>query len=109
MRNWRVFYEKYAPKKMQNWCSVDVSIAIALKILGIEGNALNKNSALSFTHMKPKIQNTQHLLTKWTDSLPVDFGEKGLYINGYKQSGVLHYVEDNFLTNDVIKWLEEKV
>ena len=38
------------------------------------------------------------LPAKWTDALPVDFGNDSIYINGYKQSGVLHYVEDEFLT-----------
>ena len=32
-----------------------------------------------------------------------------ILINGYKQSGVLHYVEDEFLTDDVVQWLEERV
>ena len=39
--------------------------------------------------------------------LSVDLGED-IIINGYKQSGILHYVEDEFLTEDVIHWLEEK-
>ena len=109
MRNWKVFYEKYAPKHFQNWCSVDVSVAIALKILGIEGETLHKDSLLSFTHMKPRVQNLNSPPTKWTNKLPVDIGKSGIIINGYKQSGVLHYVEDEFLTNDVVKWLEEQV
>jgi hypothetical protein len=41
--------------------------------------------------------------------LPVDFGNNKLYIGGYKQSGILHYVEDEFLTADMLKWLEECV
>ena len=36
-------------------------------------------------------------------------GDDKLYIGGYKQSGILHYVEDEFLTPDMIKWLEERV
>jgi len=88
---------------------VDVSVAIALKILGIEGETLHKDSLLSFTHMKPRVQNLNSPPTKWTNKLPVDIGKSGIIINGYKQSGVLHYVEDEFLTNDVVKWLEEQV
>jgi hypothetical protein len=109
MSNWKVFYKKYAPKSFQNWCSVDVSVAIALKILGIEGETLHKDSLLSFTHMKPKVQNLNSPPTKWTNKLPVDIGKSGIIINGYKQSGVLHYVEDEFLTDDIVKWLEEQV
>jgi hypothetical protein len=104
MQNWEIFYKKYTPNKMQNWNSVDVSAAIVLKILDIEYSKL-----LSFTHMKPQIQNWQHIPSKWTDALAVDFGNDKIYINGYKQSGVLHYVEDEFLTADMLKWLEGRV
>jgi len=109
MQNWKYFYKQYAPNNFQDWCSVDVSVAIALKILGIEKDTLHGDSLLSFTHMKPRIQNLDNPSAKWTDVLNIDIGNLGILINGYKQSGVLHYVEDNFLTNDVVKWLEEKV
>ena len=109
MKNWKVFYRKYAPNNFQNWCSVDVSSAIALKILGQENNTLHQDSLLSFTHMKPQVQNLNSAPSKWTDLLPVDLENSDILINGYKQSGVLHYVEDNFLTDDVVQWLEEKV
>ena len=104
MQNWKVFYQQYAPKNMQNWNSVDLSAAVALKILDSK-----INNDLTFTHMKPQVQNWQHLQSKWTDVLPVDFGNNKLYIGGYKQSGILHHVEDEFLTADVLKWLEECV
>jgi hypothetical protein len=108
MKNWKLFYQKYAPKDIQNWNSVDLSAAIALKILDTHGYSLNNNSMLTFTHMKTQLQNWNHVPSKWTDVLTVDFGSN-LYIGGYKQSGVLHYVEDEFLTADMLKWLEERV
>ena len=107
MQNWETFYKKYTPKHQQKWCSVDVSVAIALKILDMQGQAL-ENSNLTFTHMKPNVQNLQNTKEKWTDMLSVDYGN-GIYINGYKQSGILHYVEDEFLTDDMVKWLEEQI
>jgi hypothetical protein len=108
MQNWQTFYNKFAPNNKQDWCSVDLSVAIALKILDMQGYCLDK-SLLTFTHMKPRLQNLDNPPVKWTDALSVDFGDNGLYINGYKQSGVLHYVEDEFLTNNLLAWLEEKV
>jgi len=104
MTNWKVFYQQYAPKDMQNWNSVDLSAAVALTILD---SKINNN--LTFTHMKAQTQNWQHAPSKWTDVLPIDFGNDTLYIGGYKQSGVLHYVEDEFLTVDMLGWLEERV
>jgi hypothetical protein len=108
MKNWQTFYNKFAPNSRQDWCSVDLSVAIALKILDMQGYYLDK-SLLTFTHMKSRLQNLNNPPVKWTDALSVDFGDNGLYINGYKQSSVLHYVEDEFLTNNMLAWLEEKV
>lgn len=108
MQNWQTFYNKFAPNSRQDWCSVDLSVAIALKILDMQGYYLDK-SLLTFTHMKSRLQNLNNPPVKWTDTLSVDFGDNGLYINGYKQSSVLHYVEDEFLTNNMLAWLEEKV
>ena len=108
MRHWKIFYKKYAPNRFQDWCSVDVCSAIALKILDNQGDTLHNDSLLSFTHMKPHVQNFTDPPAKWTNILPVDL-DNTVIINGYKQSGILHYVEDEFLTNDVIKWLEERV
>ena len=104
MQNWETFYKLYTPVNMQNWNSVDVSAAIALKILNID-----YTSNLSFTHMKPHTQHLTHISSKWTDALSVDFGKDTIYINGFKQSNILHYVENEFLTNDMLLWLEEKV
>lgn len=103
MNNWEVFYKTYTPLSMQTWNSVDVSAAIALKILDID-----YTSNLTFTHMKPHVQNIEPVPSKWTNDLSVDFGDN-IYINGFKQSGVLHYVEDEFLTLEMLKWLEERV
>ena len=107
MQNWEIFYKTYAPNKLQEWCSVDVSVAITLKILDMQGYSLN-HSPMEFTHMKPYAQNIANPQSKWTDILSVDFS-KEIYINGYKQSGVLHYVEDEFLTDDALDWLKERV
>lgn len=103
MTHWEEFYNNYTPNKIQNWNSVDLSAAIALKILDI-----NYSKTLTFTHMKPYAQHWTTVPTKCTDILSIDFGNN-LYINGYKQSGILHYVEDEFLTADMISWLEERV
>ena len=59
--------------------------------------------------MKSRVQNLNNTPSKWTDVLPVDLDNSNILINGYKQSGVLHYVEDEFLTDDVVQWLEERV
>lgn len=109
IKNWEIFYKKYAPKSMQRWCSFDLSVAIAVKILDLEGYVLNNSNMLSFTHMKPMVQNLSNISSKWLENLTVDYGNNDIYINGFKQSGVLHYVDDDFLSSDMLAWLEEKV
>ena len=106
VKNWQYFYKKYTNLKMQNWCSMDVSAAIALKILGIQSYCTNEQ--LTFTHLKPHMQNFTQVPSKIFDECKIDIDD-GIYINGYKQKGVLHYVEDGFLTEDVLSWLEEQV
>ena len=108
MNNYEMFYSKYAPKNLQKWSSVDLSAAIALKILSKDKGAIEKNSIFNFTHMKSRIQGVEPTSDNWTDFLSIDVG-KDLMINGYKQTGILHYVDNNFLTDDIINWLEEKV
>ena len=107
MKNHNLFYKKYAPSNIQKWNSVDLSAAIALKILDRHKTAID-TELFNVTHMKPYIQNCQATSTKWTDFLTVDLNDS-IMINGYKQKGILHYVEDEFLTNDVMSWLREKV
>ena len=103
--NWQDFYEIYTPIKSQNWCSIDLSAAIASKIL--DSNI--SNNRFTFTHMKPQVQNWKTTQSKWTNVVPVDFGNSNIYIGGYKQSGILHYVEDEFLTPNMLSWLEEQI
>jgi hypothetical protein len=107
MKNHNLFYKKYAPSNIQKWNSVDLSAAIALKILDRHKTAID-TELFNVTHMKPYIQNCYATSTKWTDFLTVDLNDS-IMINGYKQKGIFHYVEDEFLTQDVMTWLKEKV
>ncbi len=107
MKNHNLFYKKYAPSNIQKWNSVDLSAAIALKILDQHKTAID-TELFNVTHMKPYIQNCYATSAKWTDFLTVDLNDS-IMINGYKQKGIFHYVEDEFLTQDVMTWLKEKV
>ena len=108
MKNWKLFYKKFSPKKQQGWCSFDVSVAIAIKILGKQKYYLN-NQAYGFTHLKPYMQNLTYAPQKCFDLLKMDFGDNGIFINGYKQHGILHYVEDEYLTDELINYFKEQV
>lgn len=106
VNNWALFYSKYAPNEYQKWCSIDVSVAIASKILGNENDITDPNSFVTFTHMKPIVQGWYNKPEKWTRVTGRYFTEGKLFLGNYLQTRVLHYVEDEFLTDELLKKME---
>lgn len=100
-KNWKVFYNKFAPLYKQSWESFDVNCAIAYKLL----NLPSIKTPLTFTHMKPHGQYWEHVPEKWTDYLDISIDES-IYLGNFTQKGVLHYVEDEFLTDTVLEFVE---
>jgi len=108
MNNWELFYGKYADIDYQNWCSMDVSCAIVSKLLDNESDITQNNSYITFTHMKPHIQGWKEIPEKWTRVIGSYLTNDGDFLLGnFKQTGVLHYVEDEFLTDDLLLRLEK--
>ena len=107
VNNWELFYSKYAKENYQNWCSIDLCAAITSKILGNEKEITDPNSFITFTHMKPKLQKWYSVPEKWTKVVGKYFTDEGtLFLGNYAQSRVLHYVEDEFLTDNILEKLE---
>jgi len=106
VNNWALFYSKYAPNEYQKWCSIDVSVAIASKILGNEHDITDTNSFITFTHMKPIVQGWYNKPEKWTKVTGKYFTEGKLFLGNYLQTRVLHYVEDEFLTDELLEKME---
>lgn len=107
MQNWALFYTKFAKERFQNKCSVDVSCAIVSKILGNEKEITNPNSYITFTHMKPHVQKWQAIPNKWTRVIGKYYKDDGsLFLGNCLQTRILHYVEDEFLTDDIIEKLK---
>ena len=65
----------------------------------------NIKTPLSFIHMKPHAQHWDNVPTKWTDYLDVHIDEE-IYLGNFTQKGVLHYVEDEFLTDELLEYLK---
>jgi hypothetical protein len=109
MWNWGDFYKISLSKIPQAWCSFDVCTAITAKLLDRMYTIGDKNNILEFTHMKTHLQNVP-LGDKWTDKLFVDLtSDLELIVGGIKQAGIFHYVEDEFLTDEIIDILEDAV
>lgn len=98
-QNWESFYSKFLKTQPQRFLSIDVTAALALKFSGLEETAIVKQSSIpSFTHMKPAIQSWPQIPEKWTNTVPSYFSKHcELTVGGYKQQGLFHYVEDEFL------------
>jgi hypothetical protein len=105
VKNWEVYYALYAPKYTQKFCSMDVSSAIALKIM--EDEAYGIANPLSFTHMKPAVQGWDIVPNSWQSSVIIEYGDQ-LKLSNFLQNGVFHYTEDKFLTDEIILDLEKK-
>ena len=107
-KNWDTFYKKYTPVATQKFYSVDVSSAIACKILGIEKEVTDKNSFVNFVHMKSKLQNWNDVPGKWTDKVSSSVNKNGnLFIDNIMQDKIFHYVENEFLTDNIIESIEQ--
>lgn len=106
--NWEYCYKQFTPNKMQNWLSLDMASAIAIKMLGIE-EVVDKASPLEFVHMKPGIQNIRPIPSSWQNVLDCEFSKSGLVVGNYKQHKLFHYVEKDFLTDEIIFTLQELV
>ena len=107
IENWKLFYDKYTPTKKQKWCSMDVSSAITSKLLCNEDEITANDSFINVVHLKPKHQGWKFDYVKSSTAVTLNFSKNNFYIGNYKQNGIIHYVEKGFLTDYLIKQLEE--
>lgn len=104
--NWQRIYYDNAPKHQQKFFSMDVTVSIAAKMLGIDNEIVHGGSPFTFKHMKPAIQGWDPIPESWLTQLMVHFNDNNeLYFNNFKQSGIVHYVDDQFLTDQIIEKL----
>lgn len=84
----------------------DEAFALSAKILGID-----VSHDLSFprvVHMKGQIQNWPWPADVWSDHVGFYLNRKGqLKIGNYQQTGIVHYVEKDKITQEAINILEE--
>lgn len=109
VNNWKMFYDLFLKNHKQDFCSLDVSAAIVVKILDNKDIVLDQTPILKFVHMKPGIQDWGSTPNKWTNV--VDFimdKDLNLFVGNFKQTGLFHYVEDEFLTDQILNLLYEK-
>lgn len=107
VKNYKIFYEKFMPNQAQEFCSLDVSSALAVKLLDAENEFTIKHSPISFIHMKKELQNWSNIPTTWTSCLSVNFNKDfKLFLSNNLQNGLFHYTENEFLTDKILEILE---
>lgn len=108
--NWELFYGKFVSKNYPKIPSMDVTVSLVSKVLDCEGLTSNPNSIVTFTHMKPMVQNWEDPTDSWQDSVGSYFdNDCRLKIGNFQQTGLFHYVEYSFLTDYMIYRLEDKL
>ena len=106
--NWEWCWTQYAPKEYQKWLSMDLASAIAIEISGLQDQALDISGPLTFTHMKTPLQGWDHVPAKWQNTLTCMLdGRAKLYVDNIRQGPLFHYIEKDFITDNILKKLEE--
>ncbi len=96
------FYENFASKNRQKFCSMDLNASLAVKFMGAETEFLIDTNTPSFIHMKSAIQGWSSSNKSWQDTVSYDYNGS-LTVANIAQLGVFHYTEDDFLTEKVLE------
>lgn len=108
-KNWELFYGHYCKEFYPKQPSMDLSVAIASKILNNDTDITNNTvNFLKFVHMKPCIQEWQDTVEHWQDKVGVYITKNlDLYIGNYLQTGIFHYASDRFVNDIILKKYED--
>ena len=93
IKDWDEWTLRYCPENRQPKPSIDVALAIAVKILDLSDEVFCPLEFPTFTHMKSECQGWDYYSDKWTNHTPCNYQEGILRLGPYRQSGILHYVD----------------
>jgi len=102
--NWKEFYKFGSSTLIQKNASMDVTSAIVVSMLDCESKVTNSQlDAPTFVHMKPNIQGWPGVTEKWQNKIGSYLTDDlELYVGNFKQNGIFHYTEKDFLTDDIV-------
>lgn len=101
VKNYQDFYNQYTPNATQKFLSIDVAAAIACKILDNKHLiTCDAYQPINFYHLKTNLQSLPVNANSWVDVLDCEYSSK-LIIGNRQLRGVIHYVEDKFLTDEI--------
>jgi|14_taG_2_1085336.scaffolds.fasta_scaffold04027_4 hypothetical protein len=109
--NWKEFYKFGTNQLIQKTASMDITSAMTVSILDCESSITNKKlDAPAFVHMKPNIQGWSGIVEKWQTKVGAYLTDDlDLYIGNFKQHGIFHYTEKDFLTDSIVEAYNNKL
>jgi len=108
-KNWELFYGHFCAEHYPKQPSMDVTTAIAAKIMDCDTEISNNFSDIvEIVHMKPQIQNWKMPTSRWQDRVGVYLNQNlQLKIGNHQQNTIFHYAENDFVTEDKIRKYEK--
>ena len=101
MTNWDVWARRITPNDMQKFPSIDLGLAMAVKLLDCQNEVTSVLNYPTFTHMKAGCQGWSNYRDRWDDVLGVYTDGSSLRIGSHLQTGLLHYVNKDFVTDHI--------
>jgi hypothetical protein len=99
-----LFLSEYKPKVV----GTDEAFSLAAKILDIADEVSYTLDFPKILHMKPMVQNWPWAADKVTDHRGFYLNDRGqLKLGNYFQTNIIHYVEKDLMTDELISLLEE--
>jgi hypothetical protein len=94
IQNWNTWTERYTPEYRQKFESIDLAMAIAAKVLGIEDRIVSNLDYPCFTHMKVGCQDWSQnsLYDQWNELIGFYKSDNDVSVGAFRQTGILHYV-----------------
>lgn len=109
-QHWQRMYHVHLINGKPDWVSGDVIYALAIKLLNIQHECTMPTVDVpTFVHMKPRIQNA-NIKLNWNNVLPTYYRSCSEFkIGNFKQQYPFHYVEDDWLTDEMILGMEREL
>jgi hypothetical protein len=110
IENQEQFSNLYLSNQKPRVIGTDESFALAAKILDIDNEISYQLEFPRVVHLKPDVQNWPWSADRVTDHAGFYINSQGkLKIGNYQQHDIVHYVEKNIITDEIVSMLEEIV
>lgn len=110
IKNPTEFKNTFCPDFKPKVVGTDEAFALAAKILDITDDIAYPLAFPKVVHMKPMIQNWPWPADQWTNHVGFYFNvDNELKIGNFKQTSIVHYVEKQLITDEIINLQEEKL